>query len=45
VTANGWLVLRFAWEDVMQDQAWVRSVLLAATSERTEALTRPAARA
>jgi very-short-patch-repair endonuclease len=25
---NGWLVLRFAWEDVMFDQAYVRSVLL-----------------
>jgi very-short-patch-repair endonuclease len=25
---NGWLVLRFAWEDVMFDQAYVRSVLV-----------------
>jgi very-short-patch-repair endonuclease len=25
---NGWLVLRFAWEDVMYDQAYVRSVLV-----------------
>ena len=43
--ANGWLVLRFVWEDVMHDQDWVRAVLVAAASERTEALTRPAARA
>lgn len=33
--AAGWLVLRFAWEDVMHDQAWVRSVLCA-TVARTE---------
>jgi hypothetical protein len=26
---NGWLVLRFAWEDVMFDQEYVRSVLAA----------------
>jgi very-short-patch-repair endonuclease len=45
LSANGWLVLRFAWEDVMHDQDWVRSVLVAATSERTKALTRPVARA
>ncbi len=32
---NGWTVLRFAWEDVMHDQEWVRSVLLAAV-RRTE---------
>lgn len=32
---NGWLVLRFAWEDVMHDQAWVRSVL-ASVVGRTE---------
>ena len=41
--ANGWLVLRFAWEDVMHDPSWVRSVLVAATDERTKALTRPTA--
>jgi very-short-patch-repair endonuclease len=35
LVANGWIVLRFAWEDVMHDQAWVRSVL-AATVTRTE---------
>lgn len=35
LVANGWIVLRFAWEDVMHDQAWVRSVL-AATVRRTE---------
>jgi len=27
LVAEGWLVLRFAWEDVMHDQDWVRSVL------------------
>jgi len=32
---NGWTVLRFAWEDVMHDQDWVRSVLAGAV-ERTE---------
>jgi len=26
---NGWLVLRFAWEDVMFDQEYVRSVIVA----------------
>ena len=40
LVANGWTVLRFAWEDVMHDQDWVRSVL-AAVVGRTE---RPAAR-
>jgi very-short-patch-repair endonuclease len=45
LVANGWIVLRFAWEDVMHDQDWVRSVLVAATDERTEALTRTAAQA
>ncbi|WP_322921800.1 DUF559 domain-containing protein [Nocardioides renjunii] len=35
LVANGWQVLRFAWEDVMHDQAWVRSVLYA-TVARTE---------
>ena len=32
---NGWTVLRFAWEDVMHDPDWVRSVLVAAV-RRTE---------
>ncbi len=32
----GWLVLRFAYEDVMNDPAWVRSILEAAVQERTE---------
>ena len=27
LVASGWLVLRFAWEDVMHDQDWVRRVL------------------
>lgn len=33
---NGWLVLRFAWEDVMFEPDWVRSVLEAAVAERTQ---------
>lgn len=35
---HGWLVLRFSWEDVMFRPAYVRSVLVAAVAERTEAL-------
>lgn len=31
----GWLVLRFAYEQVMGDPAWVRGMLVAATKERT----------
>lgn len=29
---DGWIVLRFAWEDVMFDQAYVRSVLVGAVA-------------
>ena len=36
LVVRGWLVLRFAWEDVMFDQAWVRSVLEAAVAERAD---------
>ncbi|WP_297626570.1 DUF559 domain-containing protein [Nocardioides sp.] len=35
LVANGWTVLRFAYEDVMHDQDWVRRVL-ASTVERTQ---------
>ena len=38
LTVAGWLVLRFAWEDVMHDPEWVRSVLVEAvrwTDRRT----------
>lgn len=44
LVANGWTVLRFAWEDVMHDPAWVRSVLLATVqrTERTRQATVPA---
>ena len=38
LTVSGWLVLRFAWEDVMHDPGWVRSVLVEAvrwTDRRT----------
>jgi very-short-patch-repair endonuclease len=41
---RGWLVLRFTWEDVMFDQAWVRSTLQAAVAERADR-TCPACRA
>ena len=33
---RGWLVLRFAWEDVMFDPEWVRSILVAAVAERSD---------
>lgn len=32
LVVDGWLVLRFAWEDVMHDQRYVREVLVAATA-------------
>ena len=32
LVADGWTVLRFAWEQVMFQAAWVRSTLVAATS-------------
>lgn len=35
LVANGWTVLRFAWEDVMHEPDWVRAVLVS-TVERTE---------
>ena len=37
-TVNGWLVLRFSWEDVMFDQDYVASVLEAVVLERTQQL-------
>jgi very-short-patch-repair endonuclease len=39
LVVDGWIVLRFSWEDVMFDQAYVRSVLVAAVAlarRRTE---------
>lgn len=36
MAVNGWLVLRFAWEDVMFDPGWVRSILVAAVAERAD---------
>lgn len=39
LVANGWTVLRFAWEDVMHDPDWVRSVLAAAVAVRTDGRT------
>lgn len=41
---DGWLVVRFAWEDVMHDQAYVRRVLEQVVAERTQQLC-PACRA
>lgn len=35
LVVNGWLVLRFAWEDVMFDPGWVRGILQSAVAERT----------
>ncbi len=32
LVVDGWLVLRFAWEDVMHDPRYVRAVLVAATA-------------
>jgi len=32
--AGGWVVLRFAWEDVMHDPAWVLEILIATADER-----------
>ncbi|WP_435741584.1 DUF559 domain-containing protein [Nocardioides sp. SYSU DS0663] len=36
LVADGWVVLRFAWEDVMHDPDHVRAVLRAVTARRTE---------
>jgi len=36
LVVRGWLVLRFAWEHVMDEQAWVRSILVAAVAERSD---------
>ncbi len=36
MVVNGWLVLRFAWEDVMFDQDYVRSVLVDVVGLRTQ---------
>ena len=35
LVVGGWLVLRFAWEDVMFDQPYVAAVLRAAVQQRT----------
>jgi very-short-patch-repair endonuclease len=36
LVVDGWLVLRFAWEDVMFDQSYVRSILVSLVAGRTE---------
>lgn len=36
LVADGWIVLRFSWEDVMHDPTHVRTVLTAVTARRTE---------
>lgn len=36
LVAHGWLVLRFAWEQVMFEADWVLDVLRRATAERTQ---------
>lgn len=37
LVADGWTVLRFAWEQVMYEPAWVRSTLLAVTGHLVSA--------
>jgi very-short-patch-repair endonuclease len=37
LVADGWIVLRFAWEDVMYDPEYVREVLLSVVDARTQA--------
>lgn len=41
LVAHGWLVLRFAWEQVVHDAGWVRRILEGVVAERTH---RPPAR-
>jgi len=36
LVVRGWLVLRFAWEHVMFEPTWVRSVLMAAVAGRSD---------
>ena len=36
LVVDGWVVLRFAWEDVMYDQTYVRSLLVKLVARRTE---------
>jgi very-short-patch-repair endonuclease len=36
LVVDGWLVLRFAWEDVMFDQSYVRAVLVNVVARRTQ---------
>jgi very-short-patch-repair endonuclease len=36
LVVDGWTVLRFAWEDVMFEQAYVRSVLVDVVQAHTE---------
>lgn len=45
LVADGWLVLRFAWEDVMFDPAYVRDVLTAAVAGRAQVRCRDSQRA
>ena len=41
LTADGWLVLRFTWEDVMFRPEWVQQVLCRAAGVDTRTLVRP----
>ncbi len=36
LVADGWIVLRFAWEDVMYDPEYVREVLRNVVDARTQ---------
>jgi very-short-patch-repair endonuclease len=40
LTASGWLVLRFTWEDVMFREEWVRAVLVRTVAVRARAMVR-----
>ena len=44
LVVDGWIVLRFGWEDVMFEQEWVESILrqaVALSDRRTEVASTP----
>ena len=45
LVVDGWIVLRFAWEDVMFDPAYVREVLVAVVASYIDGGKSPDARA
>jgi very-short-patch-repair endonuclease len=42
LTADGWMILRFTWDDVMLRPAWVREVLMRALGLDARTEVRPA---